>query len=104
MTLPTPAEVRSMKLNGAISLLINHLMMAEQKHPSGPPTSSTEASRYSCYISCDMIMMPCSYGDRDSYGISIDHKTIKDVWDLSQPFNLFRKRLTDNPCECPYGF
>jgi len=66
-------------------------------------TDTCEASRYSVYIGCDMVMMPCSYGDRDIYGESLYYHTIKDVWDNSPIFKHFRTNLKKDPFTCPYG-
>ena len=66
-------------------------------------TDTCEASRFSIYVSCDMKMMPCSYGDRSRYGISLNTNFIKDIWDNSKVFNEFRQDLKKDPYRCPYG-
>ena len=62
-----------------------------------------EGARFSCYISSDMIMSPCSF-DRDGkcdeatrYGVSLEHNSIKSVWNSSK-FEEFRNCLRNT---CP---
>lgn len=60
-----------------------------------------EGARMSVYISPDMKMIPCSFGGDDN-GISLRGKTIKEVWDNSQPFLKFREQLMWNAASCPF--
>lgn len=62
-----------------------------------------EASRFSVYVSCDMKMMPCSFGNREEYGIDITTTPIKEVWKYSEIFIETRNKLKKNPFYCPYG-
>ena len=60
-----------------------------------------ESGRMSVYITPDMKLVPCSFADYDTYGVSIRDKSIKEVWDNSQPFIQFRDKLEKDPEECP---
>ena len=39
-----------------------------------------EGGRYSCYISADMQMTPCSFDQTKKYYVSLKDKTIEEVW------------------------
>jgi MoaA/NifB/PqqE/SkfB family radical SAM enzyme len=62
-----------------------------------------EGSRASVYVSPDMKLIPCSFGNHDEYGISIKDKSIKEVWTEGKSFKEFRKILTKEPACCPFG-
>jgi len=62
-----------------------------------------EGSRMSAYISPDMKLLPCSFGDSDKYGISLENKSIEKVWNNGDIFLEFRNLLKSNSNECPYG-
>ena len=62
-----------------------------------------EGSRMSCYITPDSKLMPCSFGDRDRYGIDISKGNLKEVWNTGQPFVDFREILSMNQACCPYS-
>ena len=55
-----------------------------------------EGGRYSCYISADMIMVPCSFDQEKKYQISLDGITIEEAWN-SEPFEAFRNKMR-NAC------
>lgn len=61
-----------------------------------------EASRFSCYISPNMIMYPCSFIQDEKYGIDLNHKTISEAW-WSDLFKNF-KCINNNQFRgcCPY--
>lgn len=59
-----------------------------------------EGARMSAYISPTMKMIPCSFGDIDTNGISLKNLTIQEVWDNAELFRNFRKRLQEN-ATCP---
>ena len=62
-----------------------------------------EGSRMSCYISPDMMFMPCSFGDKYKYGLKITKETpIQKIWDDGSSFQMFRNKLNNNPMSCPY--
>lgn len=51
-----------------------------------------EGGRYSCYISADMYMTPCSFDQKKEYYVSLKDKTIEEIWN-SEKFNKFRNRM-----------
>ena len=55
-----------------------------------------EGARYSCYISSDMTMIPCSFDQSFKHGISLRNSSIQQAWD-SEKFDEFRKSLS---CSC----
>lgn len=62
-----------------------------------------EGGRMSCYISPDMKFMPCSFGNKHEYGVTInEHHSIKDIWENGGRFMMFRDILKKNPTTCPY--
>jgi len=62
-----------------------------------------EAARASVYVSSDMKLIPCSFGNHDQYGISIRNDSIKEVWKNGESFKKFREVLTKDPACCPLG-
>lgn len=58
-----------------------------------------EAARFSCYISSELIMTPCSFDVEFKYGESLESKSIAEVWD-SDKFDSFRNnhRYRCNGC------
>lgn len=60
-----------------------------------------EGARMSMYISPDMRMIPCSFGGNE-YGIPLEGKTIKEVWNNSDIFKKFREQLLKDPACCPF--
>ena len=61
-----------------------------------------EGARMSCYITPDMKFMPCSFGNHDKYGISIQDTPIKEVWEHGKSFINFREALSLEENRCPY--
>lgn len=59
-----------------------------------------EGGRYSCYISSEMVMSPCSFDREEKYGVSLRGKTIREVWD-SEQFEQFRNSLKHSCPDCP---
>jgi len=55
-----------------------------------------EGGRYSCYISADMYMTPCSFDQKKKYYVSLRDKSIEDAWN-SNEFEQFRGRMR-NAC------
>ena len=51
-----------------------------------------EGARYSCYISPDMVMVPCSFDQKKRYEVSLKDKTIEEAWN-SEPFEKFRDKM-----------
>jgi radical SAM protein with 4Fe4S-binding SPASM domain len=58
-----------------------------------------EGGRYSCYISSEMVMSPCSFDREEKYGVSLRDDTIRNVWNSSQ-FEKFRRSLRWSCQEC----
>lgn len=59
-----------------------------------------EGGRYSCYISSEMVMSPCSFDRSETYGVSLRGKTIREVWN-SPEFERFRDSLRHSCPQCP---
>ena len=59
-----------------------------------------EGARYSCYISSEMIMSPCSFDRVEKYGVSLRNNTIREVWNSPQ-FEAFRDSLRRSCPKCP---
>ena len=57
---------------------------------------SCEGGRFSCYISPDMTMVPCSFDQERKYQVSLHDKTIEEAWN-SEPFEQFRHHMR-NAC------
>jgi radical SAM protein with 4Fe4S-binding SPASM domain len=51
-----------------------------------------EGGRYSCYISADMIMVPCSFDQEKRYEVSLREMNITEAWN-SEPFEQFRNKM-----------
>ena len=51
-----------------------------------------EGGRYSCYISADMVMVPCSFDQKKQYEVSLRENTIEDAWNSPQ-FDKFRSKM-----------
>lgn len=51
-----------------------------------------EGGRYSCYISPDMYIVPCSFDQHQLYQVSLRENTIEQAWN-SEPFRKFRDKL-----------
>ncbi|MDY4413656.1 MAG: SPASM domain-containing protein [Ruminococcus sp.] len=59
-----------------------------------------EGGRYSCYISADMIMVPCSFDQRKIYQVTLNKDTtIEEAWN-SEQFEKFRNRMKDACPDC----
>lgn len=61
-------------------------------------TDTCEGARFSCYITPDMIMTPCSFDQALNYGVSLDNMTIEQAWN-SDEFGAFRYKLAHS---CPH--
>lgn len=55
-----------------------------------------EGGRFSCYISADMYMTPCSFDQKRQYWVSLKNSSIEDAWNSSQ-FESFRNKMR-NAC------
>ena len=58
-----------------------------------------EGARYSCYISADMKLMPCSFDQSEKYAVSLRNHTIAEAWN-SEKFEAFRKPLRNRCPNC----
>lgn len=51
-----------------------------------------ESGRFSCYISADMLILPCSFDQPQEYGVSLRDHTLEEAWN-SPTFEDFRTIL-----------
>lgn len=58
-----------------------------------------EGARYSCYISADMKLLPCSFDQNEKYAVSLRNHTIAEAWN-SEEFEAFRKPLRNRCPDC----
>ena len=58
-----------------------------------------EGGRYSCYISSDMVMVPCSFDQERHYEVSLREMNIEEAWN-SAPFEAFRNKMRGACPEC----
>lgn len=58
-----------------------------------------EGARFSCYISPDMKMTPCSFDQKMEYSVDLKKHTIQDAWH-SQVFEAFRSIMKHSCPEC----
>jgi len=89
---------------GCDSCMINKVSQVRELTSSEKTCVDTcEGGRMSCYISPDMKFMPCSFGDKNRYGIQITkNNSIQEIWNDGKPFKFFRDVLEKNPMTCPY--
>lgn len=58
-----------------------------------------EGARYSCYISADMKLLPCSFDQNEKYAVSLQDHTIAEAWN-SEEFEAFRELLRNRCPDC----
>lgn len=58
-----------------------------------------EGGRFSCYISADMYMTPCSFDQEEKYYVSLRGRTIEEAWN-DEAFDVFRNRMRQACPEC----
>ena len=58
-----------------------------------------EGGRFSCYISADMKIMPCSFDQTERYSISLRDSSILEAWN-SKNFEIFRSSLHSRCPSC----
>jgi len=58
-----------------------------------------EGARFSCYISPDMVLLPCSFDQPKKFGVSLRAHTIEEAWN-SKPFGDFRRILGSRCPSC----
>jgi len=90
---------------GMDSCLVNRLVQITSLTKSEEMFLDTcEAARMSCYISPDMMLVPCSFADHSRRGISLRKMSIKRAWNNSRGFVSTRLTLQQNREKCPFGF
>lgn len=58
-----------------------------------------EGGRFSCYISADMKMVPCSFDVKSGYTVNLRNVTIEEAWN-SSAFEKFRRILKSSCPDC----
>ena len=58
-----------------------------------------EGGRFSCYISSDMYMTPCSFDQDKKYYVSLRENTIEKAWN-SEAFECFREHMRQACTDC----
>lgn len=58
-----------------------------------------EGARFSCYISAEMTMVPCSFDQINHYGVSLREMTVEEAWN-SQSFEQFRNPMRGACPDC----
>ena len=58
-----------------------------------------EGGRFSCYISPDMKMTPCSFDQEKRFYVDLKNSSIKDAWN-SEKFEEFRNRMRNSCTAC----
>lgn len=58
-----------------------------------------EGGRWSCYISADMVIVPCSFDQQRKHGVSLREHTIHEAWH-SEQFNQFRNHFQTSCPDC----
>ena len=58
-----------------------------------------EGGRFSCYVSADMKLLPCSFDQTERFAVSLRNKTIEEAWN-SDAFESFRSCLRSRCPEC----
>lgn len=58
-----------------------------------------EGGRFSCYVSADMKLLPCSFDQDERYAVPLQDYTIEEAWN-SETFDRFRNNLRTRCPEC----
>ena len=66
------------------------------KHVLPESLDTCEGGRFSCYISADLYMTPCSFDQEKKYYVPLRNTTIEKAWN-SEPFEAFRTKMK-NAC------
>jgi radical SAM protein with 4Fe4S-binding SPASM domain len=69
------------------------------KHVMPESLDTCEGGRYSCYISADMTMVPCSFDQQKRYEVSLKEMNITEAWN-SRPFEAFRSHMREACPDC----
>lgn len=62
------------------------------RHVRPESLDTCEGGRFSCYISADMYMTPCSFDQDRRYYVPLRGQTIEQAWN-SEPFDQFREKM-----------
>ena len=62
------------------------------KHVLPESLDTCEGGRFSCYISADMYMTPCSFDQEKKYYVPLRGSNIEEAWN-SEPFEAFRNKM-----------
>ena len=88
---------------GMDSCLINKVAQSRKLTPTEEMYADTcEGARMSCYITSDLRLVPCSFGNHLKYGIDISKGNFQEVWKTGHSFTKFRKVLSVNKACCPF--
>lgn len=89
---------------GLDSCMVNKVKKFAKFSPQQEMSIDTcESGRMSVYITPDMRLVPCSFANYKQQSVSLEHKSIEDVWNRSDPFVRCRYLLKQYPDMCPYG-
>ena len=69
------------------------------RHIRPESMDTCEGGRFSCYISTDMFMTPCSFDQGRRYYVPLRKCTIEAAWN-SVPFEAFREKMLDACPDC----
>lgn len=69
------------------------------KHIDVNSLDTCEGGRYSCYISSDMKMVPCSFDQEKKYEVDLKKNSIEEAWN-SDKFNEFRNKMKNSCPNC----
>lgn len=78
----------------SVPMIVNHCPSISKM-----TLDTCEGGRYSCYISSEMVMSPCSFDRAEKYGVSLLGKTILEVWN-SKSFEAFRDSMRKSCPDC----
>ncbi len=63
-----------------------------------------EGARYSCYITSDMRLLPCSFDQQENWAVDISSTSIAEAWE-SEEFDAFRREFLNACPDCvDYSF
>jgi len=90
---------------GMDSCLVNHVIKNSSPTALQELSIDTcEGARMSAYVTPDMVFMPCSFANRNEWGVSINGKNDIDyIWNRSHKFKRFRTMLQKTKDRCPLG-